>query len=47
MIGALTDSGPRLYFPGQIDEFMMWNRVLAAHEIRALYATGSPLGLLK
>jgi hypothetical protein len=30
-----------------IDGVMVWSRALAAHEIRQLYATGSPLGLLK
>ncbi len=34
------------YFAGLIDEAMLFNRVLTAGEIRALYATGSPYGLL-
>jgi len=36
-----------VFFTGLIDEAMIFHRALAAHEIRALYALGSPLGLLK
>jgi len=56
LTSAMTDAAGTLrvgsrdgavFFTGQIDEAMIFHRALAAHEIRALYATGSPLGLLK
>ncbi len=39
-VGALATNTYR--FPGQLDEVMIFNRALAAREIRAIYATGWP-----
>jgi hypothetical protein len=46
VIGARDASG-NIPYAGALDELMIFGRELAAHEIRQLYATGSPLGLLK